>query len=339
MKVVDVIMLTYNHENFIAQAIEGVLMQQAGFDIKLYIADDASTDRTSEICKGYADKYPDRVNHIWNKKNLGAMTNLVNVFALCQSRYIALCDGDDYWTDPHKLQKQVDFLEANPGYAICFHAVDVLHKEVLKPSILNRSDKEETYTILDLAEMNLMQTPSVVFRNGLFKNFPVWFNESPVGDYIMHLLNAKNGLIKYLPEIMAVYRVHDTGMWGQYGIDINYPKWLWVLNKLLMEDFEKEVLDKIFAQKNKYFFEYFQLLLLKRQYSLIKETYHKYYHDIRFSEVDMLIDLFTKRLFEQQKEIDEIKSRKFYKLAGKLSNVKNKYINRFNKKSSKSFEP
>ncbi|MDF1549683.1 MAG: glycosyltransferase, partial [Bacteroidales bacterium] len=122
----SVCMITYNHEKYIGQAIEGVLMQKTNFDIELLIGEDFSNDNTRNICMGYKNKYPDKIKLLLREKNIGMMRNFIQTLNTCKGKYIALCDGDDYWTDPLKLQKQVDFLEANPEYALCYHRVNIL---------------------------------------------------------------------------------------------------------------------------------------------------------------------------------------------------------------------
>ena len=120
---VSVAMITYNHERFIAQAIESVLMQQTDFAVELVIGEDCSTDGTREIVRAYGERYPERVHPLLHEHNLGLKghNNFVATLKACRGQYIALLEGDDYWTDPHKLQKQVDFLDGHPEYVGCFH--------------------------------------------------------------------------------------------------------------------------------------------------------------------------------------------------------------------------
>ena len=210
---VSVCMITYNHESYIAQAIEGVLMQKTNFPIELIIGEDCSTDCTRNAVVDYAEKYPEIIKLQLPNKNKGMIRNFVETMQVAEGKYIALCEGDDYWTDPYKLQKQVDFLEANEEYSICFHPVKIWkeNEKELVDDFITR-EVPETTTILDLAEGNYMHTPSVVFRNNqdVFDEFQKLEN-LPVGDYVLHMLNAKYGKIKKLPEIMGVYRLHDGG--------------------------------------------------------------------------------------------------------------------------------
>ena len=118
---VDIPMCTYNHEKYIAQTIESILMQKTDFKIRLFIGEDCSIDNTRKIVKQYAEKYPDIIFPVYHNENIGAVRNSEILLKKCTAKYIALLDGDDYWTDPYKLQKQVDFLEKNPEYSLCSH--------------------------------------------------------------------------------------------------------------------------------------------------------------------------------------------------------------------------
>lgn len=119
--VVSIVSITYNHEKFISKMIEGVLMQQTTFPIELIVAEDCSTDRTRDIILEYQKTHPELIKVIISDKNIGAAANERRAILAAKGKYIAFCEGDDYWTEPLKLQRQVDFLEKNPGYCVCFH--------------------------------------------------------------------------------------------------------------------------------------------------------------------------------------------------------------------------
>lgn len=232
--VVSVCMITYNHEIFIREAIEGILMQKTDFPIELIIGEDCSTDNTRNIVLEYASKYPNIIRPLLPDSNLGMMKNFIVTMQAALGKYIALCEGDDYWTDPYKLQKQVDFLEANEEYSICFHPVKVLNENEreLVDDFITR-EVAETTTILDLAEGNYMHTPSVVFR----RNQEVFdtlnsMGALPAGDYVLHMLNSKYGMIKKLPEIMGVYRVHDGGVWSDKAYEFRVRKTIETYEKI-----------------------------------------------------------------------------------------------------------
>ena len=216
-RTVSVLMITYNHEKFIAQAIESVLMQQADFHYELVIGEDCSTDRTRKIVSDCQRRHPDKIRLLLNKKNLGMIHNFVKTLQNCDGKYIALLEGDDYWTDPLKLQKQVNFLDNNPEFVICFHRTDFLDQESGKiiHGGLGPPISKPYYTVDDLFQhCNFMPTCSVVFKNNLFSTFPDWYYEVGVGDFPLHILNASHGEIGFIDESMTVYRKHPGGLYG-----------------------------------------------------------------------------------------------------------------------------
>ena len=225
-------MITYNHEKFIREAIDGVLSQQTNFGFELIIANDCSPDKTDEIVNEYINTHPkgNCIKYFSHKKNLGMIPNFIFAMEKCKGRYIALCEGDDYWTAPLKLQKQVDFLEPNSNFAISFHATNNLDDNKLYRSAPAESDT--TYSLQDIARMgNILNTCSVVFRNGLINTYPDCFYSSPIGDYIINLMNAKKGKIKYFSEVMSVYRI-NVGNWSSIDWKKRYVTVLNLLDKL-----------------------------------------------------------------------------------------------------------
>ena len=239
---VSIVSITYNHEKYIAQAIDSFLMQETNFDFEIIIGEDCSTDNTLEIIKEYKAKHPDKIELITSENNVGMMPNFIRTLEACKGKYIALCEGDDYWTDPLKLQKQVDFLEANDDYSICFHSVKVLSNDKLINDTITKEVPENT-DILDLAKGNYIHTPSVVFRNN---KFPTWLKDLPIGDYPLHLYNAQFGKIKKMDNLMAVYRVHPGGVHSMNNPDSNRIKWLFMLGTIapFFEESIKRELEK-----------------------------------------------------------------------------------------------
>lgn len=222
LPVVSVVCITYNHEAFIAEAIEGFLIQETTFPIEILIHDDASTDRTPEIIRSYQSKHPDLIKPILQVKNQYSSRGfgfLGDLFAIAQGKYIALCEGDDYWTDPLKLQKQVDFLEANPEYAICCHNALIVD---------SRSDKTQKYKkiyyaqslkqIITLEDLILNEgvgyipTASTVFRATSISNIPGFFSQLLMGDYALYLLATRSGNIRFIDQVMSAYRINDASL-------------------------------------------------------------------------------------------------------------------------------
>jgi glycosyltransferase involved in cell wall biosynthesis len=213
---IAVFMVTYNHAQFIGQAIESVMRQQTKIPFKLFIGEDCSNDETRSICLSYKDKYPDKIHLILNEKNIGGSRNALKVYKECfeYGDYVAMCEGDDYWTDSHKLQKQVDFLEANSDFAICFHRVNIISDDSLQPVILSNQNQKEISDFDDLARENFIHTASCVFRNCLNIEHLFNFNEIILGDWYLFLLLAQHGKIKFFEDVMANYRLHQGGVYS-----------------------------------------------------------------------------------------------------------------------------
>ena len=210
---VSVMTTTYNHEKYIGQAIDSVLAQQTDFQWEQIVAEDCSTDDTRAIVQDYQQRFPEHIKPILRDRNIGRRQNFLEAFRTCQGEYIAILEGDDYWTSPHKLQRQVEFLDTHPDYAICFHAVETRDEAGLQPPKVVRAPRPR-YTLDDLLEQNVIPTCSVMFRNHLFDSFPAWYLQAPAGDWPLHVLNAEHGDIGYIDEVMAVYRVHAGGVWS-----------------------------------------------------------------------------------------------------------------------------
>jgi glycosyltransferase involved in cell wall biosynthesis len=208
-------MVSYNQEEFISQAIESVVMQNTNFDFKLYIGEDFSTDNTREICTALKIKHPEKIELFFNEKKIGATANGIQMYKKCyatNAKYIALCEGDDYWTDPLKLQKQVDFLEANTNYAGCFHNTLVKYENQTTKQHLFRDELKPFYTAEDsLSAYTLFHTSSFLFRKeALF--FPEWFNQIVLGDICLFSIIAKSGKLGKVDGVMSVYRKHERGL-------------------------------------------------------------------------------------------------------------------------------
>lgn len=209
---VSVSMVTYNHQNYIAQAIESVLEQKTAFVVELVIGEDCSPDDTREICLNYKEKYPDRIKLVFQEKNVGSRQNAIDTLNACTGKYIAICDGDDYWTDKNKLQKQVDFLERNPDFALCCHRAQV-RNETKKTLTTPKAYTKSEFTQADIANHNLVQTVTEIFHREILDNLPKKFYSSISSDYFLNMTASSLGKVKYFPDVMAVYRQHGGGIW------------------------------------------------------------------------------------------------------------------------------
>ncbi len=211
---VSVAMVTYNHEKFIAKALDSVLMQKTNFDYELVIGEDCSTDKTRDILIDYQKRYPNKFRLLLHEKNLGMHENGARVLDACTGEYIAMLDGDDYWTSPEKLQKQVDFLDNHLECAICYHDALIVHEDGSREPMHYRSSQKAFSTVEDLFLDNFIPTGAVMFRSGLFGRVPDWVSTLKMGDWLIHILNALHGKIGYLDGTMAVYVVHPGGIWS-----------------------------------------------------------------------------------------------------------------------------
>ncbi|REE83096.1 glycosyltransferase involved in cell wall biosynthesis [Lutibacter oceani] len=210
---VSVCVQTYQHVNYIKECLEGILMQKTSFPFEILLGEDASTDGTREVCLEYAKKYPDKIklflhhreNNIKINGSATGRFNLLNNLYSANGNYIALCEGDDYWTDPLKLQKQVDFLEKNEDYVICGHdrrIVDEFNNVIIETGVRN------------LNKQGLL-TLTVVFRNHLFDN--IFFNtfiKVANGDSFLFLYFEQFGKTILLNFKGANYRIHSGGIWS-----------------------------------------------------------------------------------------------------------------------------
>lgn len=233
MPKVSVFMMAYNHAPYIAQALESVLAQETDFSVELVVGEDNSSDGTRAIVAEYAQRYPTRIRALLHETNIGAHRNQIAVFAACTGEYMAMIEGDDYWTDPLKLQKQVNFLDKNPDYALCFHNVLVVSKAT-EGILYNPPTQLATTTALNLAVRNYIATVSCVLRRS-FATMPDWFERAPAGDYSLHMMHARYGKIGYLPDVMAVYREHEQSSWQSKSVFYKTTSWFKTLAFLLPE--------------------------------------------------------------------------------------------------------
>lgn len=220
--------ITYNQEKYIAQAIESFLMQETDFAFEILIHDDCSTDNTVPIVKAYEKKYPNIIKVIYEKENQyskGRQVSEINC-ANARGKYIAVCEGDDYWTSPYKLQKQVDFMEKHPEYSLCTHAtkrVNELGEDLKRDVRPNIGNKEFTIEEMLPKDGSLFATNSMLYRRNIREQLPDFYYNAPIGDYPLTIALALKGKVFYMDEAMSAYRIGAQGSWSEkMGQDINY---------------------------------------------------------------------------------------------------------------------
>lgn len=215
---VSVAMITYNHESYIGQAIESILAQKVDFEYEIVIGEDCSTDGTRAVVTEFYRRFPDRIRPLLRAHNVGANRNFAETLEACQGEYLALLEGDDYWTAPDKLQKQIDFLDAHPEYAICCCRARALYEMGTQ----NLDTKWEvypscsrgTYAVEDILKANFVITCTAVLRRKLISQLPEWLFEMKLGDWPLFAMVAHYGEIELMDGVMAAYRVHHGGVWS-----------------------------------------------------------------------------------------------------------------------------
>ncbi len=215
---VSICSTTYNHETFIEKALDGFLMQETSFPFEIIVRDDCSTDRTAQIIKQYAKKYPRIIKTIFEKKNMysnGMRRPMKVAHKKAMGKYIATCEGDDFWTDIFKLQKQIDFLECNPQYSISYHDVNIIDKEGLITSKTYSSEIKDYSSDEMLTGDALILTSTAVYRNIGLCLFPRIFDNVANGDMTIWHMLGKYGKGKFQSEINnSCYRIHTGGIWS-----------------------------------------------------------------------------------------------------------------------------
>jgi glycosyltransferase involved in cell wall biosynthesis len=254
---VSVCVQTFQHAGYIEECLEGILMQQTTFSIEIVLGEDQSTDGTREICMRYAEKYPEKIrlflHHRENNIAIGGdpsgRFNFVYNLYNARGKYIALCEGDDYWTDPLKLQKQVDFLEGNNNYVCCFHPCNL--KIESQPTITKQNIEKikYDYTIENLLTHWNIPTASIVFRKPKNLQWPAWFVEVASGDIALLMLLFDFGKFKLIEQHMSVYRVTGKGVsmsHKNYRM-IHYRAKLYMhLNEYFNFQHEKEIYEALY---------------------------------------------------------------------------------------------
>lgn len=221
--IVTIRCLVYNHEPFLRQCLDGFVMQKTCFRFEAIVHDDASTDGSAAIIREYAEKYPEIIKPIFEtenqySKNDGSIRRIMN--AHTHGKYVATCEGDDYWTDPYKLQKQVDFLESHPDYVMCSHRFN----QYIEDKKLLEEDDDKNFQGADYDLKNLIggkwltQTLTLMFRRSAL-DLQHFESYGMSMDIILLYELLRNGKGYCLPDIMAVYRYHGGGVWSEVSLN------------------------------------------------------------------------------------------------------------------------
>lgn len=295
---VSISCITYNHEEYIADALDSFIMQKVDFSFEILIHDDASSDKTADIIKSYADKYPHLIKAIYQTENQYAKGIKVSKFnqERARGKYIAVCEGDDYWTDPLKLQKQVDYMRTHAECVLCVHAgylVDQNKKKLRKKVRPHTGNKIFSVDEIITSGGQLFVTNSVLYEREKVLNRPKFYDLSPVGDYPLTILLALQGSVYYIDELMSAYRIGLENSWTQRTYSStektmnHFQKTVEMLDELNQyTDFKfKESVEK---RKNQIFFN---ACIVQNRFDIIKTPeYSEYYNQLNvFQKVKLHI--------------------------------------------------
>lgn len=291
---VSICCITYNHEKYIKDAIESFLMQKTNFNFEILIHDDASTDNTIEIIKEYEIKYPNIIKPYIQETNqysqgIRRLTTRFNV-PRARGKYIALCEGDDYWTDNNKLQLQFDYMEKNNNCGMCFHATEKVYEngERIKYIQPYNSDKKVDTEDVILGRGGFMATNSIFCRTKLLtqESLPNYYHNAPVGDYPLQIYLSTQNYAYYIDKSMSAYRIGVKDSWtyrmknseNYVEKKVNHRcKTNQMLEELNKEtNYKYDLVIKKMKLKNE-----FEILIQKKNYKKLKsdqykEIYHSY---------------------------------------------------------------
>ncbi|RXJ46032.1 glycosyltransferase [Gelidibacter gilvus] len=212
---VSIIVLSYNHESYLHETLQSLTDQKTKFEYEILVGDDCSPDNSRLIIDQFYGKHPNKIKRIYPEKNLGPNANYLNCLRNAKGQFIAFCEGDDYWIDENKLQKQVDFLEQNPKYGgVCG---EVISRDIEKKSEERIPLKEEGVICFeDIVFQNKIHSNTILFRNELINidSLDV-IKQLSIGDWYLHLLVTMQRPYYYLPQYLALYRVHNAGIFSK----------------------------------------------------------------------------------------------------------------------------
>ncbi len=259
---VTVVCITYRHEEYIREALDSFLMQKTDFDYQIFVGEDHGPDRTAEIVREYAQKYPDKIVAFLREENMGAQHNLIDLCERAKSVYIAICEGDDYWIDESKLQKQYDFMESHPQVGVCgAHAKIQAPRDWFLRSYFRedeegkliypecdpncpKTNKEELtyFEIADCWNCMVLHTSTIFYRWDYEVKIPDWYYEGIIGDMSLLFLQLGSNQCVLLPDIVSVYRRSDVGVYMSDSMDEHFLKtrmdWIRIATGML--DFYEE---------------------------------------------------------------------------------------------------
>ena len=286
---VSVICKTYNHERYIRQCLQGLVNQKTDFKYEIIIHDDASLDKTPEIVKEFENKYPEKIVAIYQKDNQLSKhidSTKVFIFPKCRGKYIAICEGDDFWLDNCKLQKQIDFLETHPDYVLCGHSAYYANEDgsLQNKRYFNYGKHDRTLTTEEIISDWLMATNSIVYKFSALKDYPIpYLGKARNGDYALMTYLALQGKVYFIDELMSAYRVSSRGSinWGWRKNPDIYAKNLEAFIDLLegLNEYSGHKYESVIKEVQEK--KRFEILLNRGEYTNARKM-KKYYSQLSF---------------------------------------------------------
>lgn len=225
---VSVICNTFNHGKYVRDALEGFVSQKTNFMFEVLVHDDASSDNTADIIREYEAKYPEIIKPIYQAENQyskGVKVTRTFQVPRIKGKYIAFCEGDDYWTDPLKLQKQLDFMEANPDYSMCASSTVWLDMKTGKEANKCHTEQDRDVSLEEIVlrkKGRIFQLATFFIRSDIYISVPDWFCCFGVGDFPLEILATTSGKVRMLSDVMAVYRFNSEGSWTSRAENAEY---------------------------------------------------------------------------------------------------------------------
>lgn len=267
---ISIAVTVYNLEQCIERCINSILNQKMDFDYQIVVGDDCSTDNSRDILLKLKDEYPDKIKLIFNSHNLGMQDNWFNIFEQCETKYIAIMDVDDYWIDPLKLQKQVDYLDTHPTFSMCATAAEQRFEfSNQKPNLFRASTKKKSYEVEDILQNNFIVVSSVVLVRQ-YLNKPTDYKRYPWNDWPLWVELAKRGPIGYMKDVTTVYNIRDTNIYSTLD---EVDKALSSLNarKIMLEYIEPEYRKYCYHSIFNYYLRLMHIYLEKKNTPKVRE--------------------------------------------------------------------
>ena len=313
---VSILCMAYNQEKYIRRCLEGFVKQKTDFAFEVIIHDDASTDGTPEIIKEFQEKYPNIIKPIFQKENqysTGILIGKTYIYPKMSGKYMAQCDGDDYWTDEYKLQKQVDFLESHPDYALCFHPGKIIYEGCdKKPEIWPKLSYINPKYYWKLLKGNYILANSIMYR---FKYIQAIYEDYPrdiyPGDWFNHINVAKFGKIGFLPDVMTIYRRNCQGI--SYTVSDNPVREIYLKYNYKVINFHYEVYQRV---KDLYP-QYFERVFLP----IFEEVVSICFAEGKFDELKYIYDKYP----QYMDKIESIRVEKFNSVEKKYKKYRKLY--------------